>query len=265
MAAAGGSVMTHGAVARHFGRAAGTYDAYARVQAEVAARLASRLPTDLPVPFALDLGCGTASMAQTLRAHLPHVGWLGMDIAEGMLRQARQVPTSGYRLVAGDASRLPLGNQSMGLVFSSFALQWCDDPGIAVAELGRVLCEEGWLLLAVPVAGTLYELEESWRQVDAGAHVNRLVSAARWEETLTAAGFVSRHCEAATFVEYYPSVTAIHRMLKATGAHHVTRRTPVGLTTPARLRALEAAYARLASHQGLPVTWQVAIMVFQRL
>lgn len=256
--------MTEGAVARYFGRAAGTYDAHARVQAEMADRLAALLPARLPVRHALDLGCGTASMARALVARLPQHSWLGMDIAEGMLHQARQTPVSGYRLAVGDAARLPLDHQSLGLVFSSFALQWCDDPGAVIAELKRVLCPDGWLMLAVPVAGTLHELRESWRQLDDAVHVNHLASDADWEGLLASAGFVNRHRERATVVEYYPSVAAIHRMLKATGAHHVTRRSSVGLTTPGRLRALETAYARLADHRGLPVTWQVAIMVMHR-
>lgn len=258
--------MTEQAIARAFGRAARSYDEHAAVQISVARSLLAMLPDDCAAERGIDLGCGTAPMARALCTRLPDCHWLGVDVSQAMLDEAHQRGRlhERYQPVCADATALPLDDASRDLVFSSFALQWVD-AAAACAETARVLGKDGLLLMALPVAGTLRELKESWAQVDQQMHVNTLLAAPLWLQQLERHRLACIDAQTLTVTEHYPSVAAIGRMLKLTGAHHVTGRQSAGLLSPRRRRALEQAYEMKREEKGLPVTWQVLFVVARKL
>lgn len=257
--------MTGQAIARAFGRAARSYDEHAAVQISVARSLLAILPDDCAAERAVDLGCGTASMARQLCTRLPHCHWLGVDVSRAMLDEARQRGRlhDRYRPVCADARALPLADASQDLLFSSFALQWVE-AAAASAEIRRVLRPGGLLLLALPVAGTLRELKESWAEVDRQVHVNALLAAPEWLQQLERHRLACIDAQTITITEHYPSLTAIGRMLKLTGAHHVSGRQSAGLLSPRRRRALERTYEMRRDGGGLPLTWQVLFVVARK-
>lgn len=258
--------MTEQAIARAFGRAARSYDEHAAVQISVARSLLAMLPDDSAAERAIDLGCGTAPMARALCTRLPHCHWLGVDVSQAMLDEAHQRGRlhDRYQPVCADATALPLADLSRDLVFSSFALQWVDATA-ACAEVSRVLRTDGLLLMALPVAGTLRELKESWAEVDQQVHVNTLLAAPEWLQQLERHRLACVDAHTITITEHYPSLTAIGRMLKLTGAHHVSGRQSAGLFSPRRRRALEQAYEMKRGDKGLPLTWQVLFVLGRKL
>lgn len=258
--------MNQHAVARAFGRAARSYDEHAAVQISVARSLLAMLPEDCAAEQAIDLGCGTAPMARQLCARLPHCHWLGVDVSQAMLDEAHQRGRlhDRYQPVCADATAMPLAQGTRDLVFSSFALQWVD-AAAASAEISRVLRTEGLLLMALPVVGTLRELKESWAQVDQQMHVNALLAAPEWLQQLEHHQLACVDAQVITITEHYSSLAAIGRMLKLTGAHHVSGRQAAGLLSPRRRRALEQAYEMKRDDKGLPLTWQVLFVVARKL
>lgn len=261
--------MAENSVARAFGRAARSYDEHAGVQLAVAANLLDMIPHDLDatdVAQALDLGCGTAPLARKLCARLPACHWIGVDISAEMLAEAhdRGRLHERYQPLCADATALPLADASRDLIFSSFALQWID-ASTASAEIGRVLRTDGLLLMALPVAGTLRELKESWAEVDQQVHVNTLLAAPEWLQQLERHRLACIDAQTITITEHYPSLNAIGRMLKLTGAHHVSGRQSAGLLSPRRRRALEHAYEMKRDDKGLPLTWQVLFVLARKL
>ncbi|HBC23215.1 MAG TPA: malonyl-[acyl-carrier protein] O-methyltransferase BioC, partial [Pseudomonas sp.] len=125
-------------VAASFSRAAASYDSVAALQRQVGNQLLARLPADLQVASWLDLGSGTGYFSRVLGSRFVHAKGVALDIAEGMLRHAR--PQGGARyFVAGDAERLPLRDAGLDLIFSSLALQWCEDFASVLGEARRVL------------------------------------------------------------------------------------------------------------------------------
>lgn len=258
--------MTEQAIARAFGRAARSYDEYAAVQISVARSLLGMLPDDCAAVQAIDLGCGTAAMARQLCTRLPHCHWLGVDVSQAMLDEAHQRGRlhNRYQPVCADATALPLADSSRDLVFSSFALQWVD-AAAACVEVSRVLRADGLLLMALPVAGTLRELKESWAEVDQQVHVNTLLAAPEWLQQLERYRLACVDAQTITITEHYPSLNAIGRMLKLTGAHHVSGRQSAGLLSPRRRRVLEQAYEMKRDGKGLPLTWQVLFVLARKL
>lgn len=252
-------------VAEAFGRAARSYDQYAGLQLAVAKTLAAGLPEMAP-DVAVDLGAGTAPLSWQFRRQWPDTRWLALDVSEPMLREgvARGRLGDDFVPVVAEATRLPLADGSVDCLFSSFALQWCSDLDALCRELNRVLAPGGCLAFSVPVAGTLAELEESWRRVDDEQHVNRLEEPGIWQAALFRAGLKYQRAHCATVREHYPDLRAVGSMLKFTGAHRVDRDRPAGLTSPRKLKQLVQAYERFREPEGLPVTWQVLYVVVEK-
>ena len=77
-------------VAASFSRAARTYDAVAGLQRKVGQQLLDYLPLDYKPQRWLDLGCGTGFFTRVLGQRFPQDCGSALDIAEGMLRHARE-------------------------------------------------------------------------------------------------------------------------------------------------------------------------------
>lgn len=254
------------AIAGSFSRAAASYDAHAALQLSVAKTLLDLVPEDLPVQTAVDLGAGTAPLARRQQARFPDARWLMLDIAEPMLREARQRGRLDHHshAVCADAMALPLADRSVDLLFSSFALQWCSPLADLLRELDRVMPPGATLALSVPLAGTLAELQRAWAQVDQGRHVNSLASAEDWHGAISGAGFSLVNAEQVQIRQHYPDLRSIAAMLRATGAHHVTGRSAAGLTGRRKMAALVRAYDAMREAEGLPVTWQVLYLLARK-
>ena len=245
------------AVGERFGRAAASYDAHAGLQLACARSLLDMAPEELAGERALELGCATAPLARAQQARWPSSRWLGVDLSPAMLAEAAARGRAGprFRLLCADAERLPLADASQALVFSSFALQWCVPERVG-AELARVLMPGGSLLLAVPLAGSLHEMTESWAAADRRPHVNRLPAEDDWRRALGGAGLTLQHGQRLAFTEHYPDVKSLVRAFKATGVDHI-QGGGTGLTGKGAWRAMSDAYEARRQPAGLPLTWQV--------
>lgn len=250
-------------VAESFSRAARTYDQAAELQRRVGGNLQARLPADFAPRDIVDLGCGTGYFSRSLATHYQRPV-LGLDLAEGMLRHARQHSPGQAGWVAADAESLPLRSASQDLIFSSLALQWCPQLQLALAEAWRVLRPGGCLAFNTLLDGSLYELREAWRAVDDHVHVNRFKPLNDLQNLLGAAGFADWRCEVEQHVLYYPKLAELTRELKALGAHNINPGRPGGLGGAMRLRKLTAAYDQFRNEQGVPASWQVAqVLMFK--
>jgi SAM-dependent methyltransferase len=102
----------------------------------------------LPPPGTLtvDIGCGEGRLPRDLKSIGHQV--IGMDVSRTMIEAARQAdPDGDYRCAS--ATELPLTDQSCDLVVAFMSLQDVDDLMTAVAEIGRVLVDEGLACIAV--------------------------------------------------------------------------------------------------------------------
>ncbi len=250
-------------VAASFSRAAGSYDSVAELQRDVGNQLMQRLPEGFVPSRWLDLGCGTGHFTRALAARFDAGQGLALDIAEGMLNHARPLGGADY-FVAGDAERLPLRDSTCDLVYSSLAVQWCADFGAVLAEASRVLKPGGIFAFASLCTGTLYELRDSWRQVDGLVHVNRFREFERYGQLCAASGLRTVGLENRPHVLHYPDVRSLTHELKALGAHNLNPGRPGGLTGRARILGLVEAYERFRQAQGLPATYQVVYAVLEK-
>ncbi len=249
-------------VAASFSKAATSYDSVADLQRAVGAELMSRLP-EMTVSRWLDLGSGTGYFSRVLAQKFAHSEGVALDIAEGMLRHAR--PLGGAQhYVAGDAENLPLRDGSVGLMFSSLAVQWCSDFAAVLAEARRVLQPGGVFGFASLCVGTLYELRDSWQAVDGMVHVNRFREFEDYQRLCAGSDLQVRSLDVLPHVLHYPDVRSLTHELKALGAHNINPGRPGGLTGRARIQALIDAYEGFRQENGLPATYQVVYAVLEK-
>ncbi|MGH8219156.1 MAG: malonyl-ACP O-methyltransferase BioC [Steroidobacteraceae bacterium] len=247
-------------VRRSFERASLGYDAAAVLQARVRAELLDRLRLIRVEPaLVLDLGCGTGEGARQLKRRYPRARTLALDIAPGMLREARRRSRAFRRFerVCGDAYRLPLADASTDLIFSNLLLQWCDAPDAVLAEIRRVLRAGGFFTFSTLGPDTLSELRAAWTAADDATHVNAFLDMHDVGDALTRAGFAEPVLDVERFTLCYADVHGLTRDLKAVGAHNVTAARNRGLTGRGKWRAMTDTYETFRRDGRLPATYEV--------
>ncbi|MDR0208631.1 MAG: malonyl-ACP O-methyltransferase BioC [Pseudomonas putida] len=250
-------------VAASFSRAAASYDSVAALQRAVGLALLDQLPAGLQPAHWLDLGSGTGHFSRALAERFSAATGVAVDIAEGMLRHAREQGGARHH-VAGDAERLPLRDGSVDLVFSSLAVQWCDQFGSVLSEARRVLRPGGVLAFSSLCVGTLDELRASWQAVDGLVHVNRFRRFEEYQRLCGQSGLQVLGLERRPHVLHYPDVRSLTHELKALGAHNLNPGRPSGLTGRARMQGLLQAYEGFRQPEGLPATYQVVYGVLRK-
>jgi malonyl-CoA O-methyltransferase len=256
-------------VADSFGRAAAHYDDVALLQRQTADELLERLDLVKIKPKRIvDLGVGTGRNLDLLSKRYPEAQLIAVDIATGMLKQAKQtyreqqglkrwLPTNNkpYYL-AGDAENLPLADNSVDFVFANLTLQWCD-PRASFAEIQRVLKADGLVMFSTLGPDTLYELRRSWAQVDDYPHVNMFYDMHDVGEAMTEAALTGMVLDADHYILTYSTAMALMKDLKVLGARNVNRGRRRGLTGKEALEKVQQAYEAFRQDNVLPATYEV--------
>ena len=143
-----------------FGRQAAAYDGEAQLQRAIAWRLA-RLCRDLPLPAGpcADLGAGSGLLSRALTSlhrGLAERPPLQLDLCPELLARNPLPQLRPWDLNGG----LPPELDGAALLASSFALQWLERPAESLRQWCRQLAPGGWLVLALPTAGSFPQ----WRQ-----------------------------------------------------------------------------------------------------
>jgi malonyl-CoA O-methyltransferase len=253
--AEGGETDFRDRVQRQFGRRAGLYEGQARLQRAVAWRL-GRLGRDLPLPEGpcADLGAGSGLLSRALMAQ--HRGLAGRPPLQldhcPQLLERNSLPR---RLLWDLNGGLPGELEGAALLASGFSLQWLERPAVQLSRWCRSLRPGGWLLLAVPTAGSFPQ----WRRAADAAGVPctalGLPEAGELIATSREEGLKLRQHRLLRFSRPRQGGLETLRHLSRLGAS--ASRTPP--LTVAELR-------RLLRHwpAASPLTWEMLVLVGQR-
>jgi malonyl-CoA O-methyltransferase len=251
---------------RAFNRAAADYDAAAVLQREVCTRMLERLDyVKLQPARILDAGSGTGWGTRQLAQRYPAAQIVALDIAIGMLQNARGHSGWWRKLFGGaqqsqvcaDVEALPLAGNSVEMVWSNLALQWCNDLPTTLAGLHRVLKTEGLLMFSTFGPDTLKELRLAFNGVDGHNHLNRFADMHDIGDMLMHAGFAEPVMDMEFITLTYDDVRGVLYDLKRIGAHNATAGRGQGLMgKDAWARMLEN-YEHLRRDGKLPATYEV--------
>lgn len=252
------------AVAQSFGEAAAQYDQFAKIQHRVAQELIQQCPSlENEQPAILDLGCGTGYCLPKLAAQYSDGNIIGADLAQGMLEFAReQYPQFNYQLA--DAENLPFEANQFDLIFSNFAVQWCDSFLSVLQQAYKTLKPGGYLLLSTLADGTLSELKQAWASVDQHQHVNEFETADSLEEAVEKSGFNVHQLSLHSEFDFYDTVRGLTDSLKRIGAHNITSGRSKALTSPGTVKRFRTALEAYRTEQGLPASYQVFSCLLQK-
>jgi len=246
-------------VRKHFDQAATGYDAHAVVQREIADRLLDHLEgLKLHPETIVDVGCGTGYCTRALQKIYSRARVTGIDLAPTMIAEAkrhRRWFVRNPKYVTGDAHQLELEDNSVDLLVSSLALQWCD-PDEVLREFARVLKPGGLLLLSSFGPDTLMELRQAWQVVDAREHVHTFVDMHDLGDAMVRNGFASPVLDVDRLVMTYDSVSKIMRDLKGIGAQNLAPARPRGLTGKTMFKAFCSAFESQAADGSLHLTYE---------
>lgn len=254
------------AMRRAFSRAAKGYDASAVLQREVCTRMLERLEyIKLKPACLLDAGSGTGWGGRQLAEKYPAAQVISLDIAMGMLQAAQSQSSWWKKLIGGnrimpvcaDVEALPLAANSVELVWSNMALQWCNDLPATFVELHRVLKVEGLLMFSTFGPDTLKELRLAFRGVDDHNHLNRFADLHDIGDMLVQAGFAEPVMDMEYMTLTYNDVRAVLQDLKAIGAHNATQGRAQGLMGKSAFGRFLENYEKLRRDGKLPATYEV--------
>ena len=99
----------------------------------------------------LDLGCGTGWASRRLARAVPSGEVVGLDVADEMLRRAREASKgfSNVRYVWGSAENIPAENDFFTKVLSVESFYYYADQGKALDELRRVMAPGSRLFILI--------------------------------------------------------------------------------------------------------------------
>ena len=115
-----------------------------RIYDRLAEALVARAPESLEGATVLDLGAGTGAASRAISAA---GGWpIAIDLSAGMLRHDR---LNRPPAAVGDASLLPLRDDSVDAVVAACSISHVPDPSVALLEVARVTRPGGRVVASV--------------------------------------------------------------------------------------------------------------------
>jgi malonyl-CoA O-methyltransferase len=237
---------------------------------EIAGRMFERLSLVKNSPQqVLDAGCGIGADLAELQKNYPAAQVLGVDAVPAMLAAgaptqaprsflSRLLPAkSGIDLLCADFGQLPLGPNSVDLVWSNLALHWHPQPDRVFAEWRRVLRVDGLLMFSNFGPDTFRELRNAFAAMDETPHTLPFVDMHDFGDQLVEAGFTTPVMDMEQITVTYDTAQALLLDVRAFGGNPLATRRR-GLTGRAAWqRMLDALEAQRRPDGKLGLTFEV--------
>ena len=146
-----------------------------------------------------------------------------------------------HSFVQADATRLPLADNCIDLVFCNLLLPFVDRPEDVFVEVARVLREGGVFAFAALGPDSLAEIRRAWSTVDTYAHVNRFLDMHDVGDALLRSGLRDPVLDVDQLTVRYGSSAKLFADLTAVGARNALRGRNPSLTGRGRFEAMLAA------------------------
>ncbi|SUI64756.1 methyltransferase domain-containing protein [Shewanella morhuae] len=249
---------TEAKIAQRFSAAAHSYQDHNKLQRLSADSLLSGL---LVKGNLLDIGAGpgtdfSACYPNSL-TDKPSSAIFAVDIALGMLHKLKQ-SYPDYHGVCADAQYLPFSDNSMDVIYSNLALQWCADFPAAVTEMARVLRPHGECHVTLVAEGSLNQLAQL------GLRVNEFSSLVALKTAFKLDIWQYLDVQLIPMTVYFDTLKALIYSIKGVGASVQSAHSSSAISdlTP-QLRGrqdwqiMQAKAEALRLPKGLPLTYQI--------
>jgi len=245
-----------------FNKAAHSYDMHSKLQELISKKLHERL-SDINIhpKNILDLGSGTGINGLYLEKKYKKLHIINYDFAEKMLVNSRKkqpniikriLNGNKFSYVCGDIEELGFAPNSFDLIWSSSALQWCNDLPKILKMIEIILKPGGLFIFSTFGPNTLKEL-----RIINNHSVNTFVHADNIKNMLLSNKLINPTLEVENFILSYPSVEKFFKDIKGIGASSSSGQSSYGLGGKAKITKIKEAYELLRVEGVLPVTYEV--------
>lgn len=139
----------------------------------------------------LDVGCGSGNLLKL--AHERGILTYGIDVSDIAIKQAKEgVPNA--ELVVGSAENLPWRNGYFDYVTCICSIEHHIHPDKSVAEISKVLSDEGKSFIMLPNSFFIHDILRVWltgEGPDHGQDIERLATAKEWKCLLEDNGLIA--------------------------------------------------------------------------
>jgi malonyl-CoA O-methyltransferase len=234
------------AVHRRYARA-GTGLAHSVLLAEARNRLLERLTyVRLDPQWVIDLGSASGAGLRGLARRYPRARVVGMDSNLALLAPPRRFRLPFWRsrplCIQADGLHLPLGTDSVDLVFSNLVLLALADPFPMFAEIARVLRPGGLFLFTTLGPDTLQEFRRAWAAVDDEPHVHPFLDMHDVGDALVRARLADPVMDVEHLTFTYDDFPKLHSDLRQAGWGNALIARRHGLTGRRRFEAMQQHY-----------------------
>ena len=267
-------------VTSRFSEAAAHYDEFAHHQAEIATQLASLLPRGAPPANIVEIGSGTGLFTQELWKSYPQAKIKAVDLAKGMMQACAQryacyveamkdssvaQKLEAMEWIVADGEQYS-AEPAVDMIASSCAVQWFKEPKNIARHFASYLAPGGWVVLAVPLEGTLHELSWAVEQaLQLEMPTVQLAEEAMYRQEFSSADWVSAEVWSEDVTHWYDHPRDVLRHVKRIGASCSRQRRWSPLTVGELHRMMSIYSTRFEDASGrVPCTYRVVYILAQR-
>ena len=191
--------------------------------------------------------------------------WIGLDYSPQMIQVA--LKKDHFQKVdwfVSESIALPFNNDAVSIVYSNFALQWCEDIARTFEEVRRVLKSGGVFAFSFPVLGTFDELKKSWASVNQFSHVNDFHSPEQLKKIGENLGFNEAYFLCSRHTLLFNSFFDFASSVKSVGASNKHAKRQKTLTGKNHFNQMLREYEvfRCQNTGMLPATYEVVTAIF---
>jgi malonyl-CoA O-methyltransferase len=248
---------------------------------EIAGRMHERLElVKINPERILDAGCGEGADLAALQERFSESQVFGVDASLPMLATARERQLAALSsmnrllkkwlpvkigaglntspgLVCGDFAQLPLGINTVDLIWSNLALHWHPQPDRVFAEWRRVLKVDGLLMFSCFGPDTLMELRAAYANGGVASPSLPFVDMHDFGDMLVNAGFSTPVMDMETITVTYESVDKLMADVRALGGNPLTTRRTGLFGRNAWRRVVTALEQGRRANGRIPLTFEV--------
>ena len=195
----------------------------------------------------VDLGSATGSATAPLRKRFGGAHILSLDLSRNMLKQAQRkrawLSLSRPSFIQADASRLPLQDHSIDVVFANLLLPFIDQPAAVFKEVARVLRKGGIFAFSTLGPDSLKEIRRAWSQVDSDVHVHQFLDMHDIGDALVSSGLSEPVLDVDRLQIHYENPARLFDDLGNVGARNTLQQRRSSLTGKQRFAQMRAALA----------------------
>lgn len=255
-------------IAKNFSQAAKNYDESALVQ-----KLAAKKLCELAAPLIknefkiIDIGSGTSAICKNLTSSNNFVKkncqLFEVDLSLQMLQSWPDKSSKHINSIVGDGENLPLKNESLDMIISSFSLQWFQNFEKVFNDFYRILKKDGILAFCLPNSSSLEEIKIASVKSGCNFYFSDLPKAANLKSQLEKCSFKERYIDSEIIESQFEGPIQALKSLKKIGANYSDHKSIITKKQLQHFDFLNSEKQR-EDNKKFAISWNISYFVYHK-